>query len=79
MIHGSASTYTNWGCRCAPCRVAHNELCAEMKRSRIERLRTDSAVVEHGKASTYNNWGCRCKSCRLAYRDYMRSYKRRTP
>ena len=25
LQHGTASTYQNWGCRCFPCRNAHND------------------------------------------------------
>jgi hypothetical protein len=26
--HGTLSTYTNWGCRCDPCRVANRVKCS---------------------------------------------------
>jgi hypothetical protein len=32
VAHGSASTYSNWGCRCEPCVVANSALKAEQRR-----------------------------------------------
>jgi hypothetical protein len=29
--HGKAVTYSNWGCRCAPCSTAHSARCRAYK------------------------------------------------
>ncbi|MGV9668678.1 hypothetical protein [Nocardia niigatensis] len=31
ITHGTASTYSNWGCRCLPCRVAHSHSTAHYR------------------------------------------------
>jgi len=68
--HGSASTYSNWGCRCTPCkeanRVTHRRVLAYLRARRV--VAPDS--VGHGRASTYTNWGCRCLPCTEAHRVY---------
>lgn len=37
--HGSASTYSNWGCRCEPCTKAQVEYCRPYVRAYYERRR----------------------------------------
>lgn len=32
--HGSAATYTNWGCRCVPCTEANRLYCWELRQRR---------------------------------------------
>jgi hypothetical protein len=66
MTHGCDSSYTNRGCRCAPCREAHRVTIAEQRRVRAELLARNPGLREHGDAGTYQNWGCRCTPCRLA-------------
>lgn len=38
-IHGKATTYGNWGCRCRPCTDAHTIACAPHSRAYDERKR----------------------------------------
>jgi hypothetical protein len=74
--HGSASTYSNWHCRCEACRAAH---AAKSAHRRIARraLLSQGAPVSHGKASTYTNWGCRCRDCCSAHTEVKHQWKLR--
>lgn len=42
--HGRASTYSNWGCRCAECTRAHSARCAEYARRRAAEARQGGAA-----------------------------------
>lgn len=72
--HGTASTYGNWACRCAPCSTAHAAKMAEDRLARVASRRrvngywyaTKARV--HGSYSTYSNWHCRCPACVEAHR-----------
>lgn len=61
--HGTASTYSNWQCRCSLCTDAHRADCGRNRRQRAERLAADPTVAPHGRNSTYTNWCCRCALC----------------
>jgi hypothetical protein len=65
--HGSASTYSNHGCRCDLCRGAWTDYLYEVRRTRTLRLQKDPSLATHGKYTTYTNWGCRCDLCRAAH------------
>lgn len=65
--HGTLSTYTNWKCRCVPCRGANTAAVAAARKERADRLAADPTLAVHGKNSTYLNWGCRCTPCREAH------------
>jgi hypothetical protein len=66
--HGSASTYNNWLCRCAPCRAAHAAKIQADKLRRRGSLADDDP--RHGRYTTYGNYGCRCPACREAWHAY---------
>lgn len=69
---GSGSGYSNYGCRCEACVLAHR---ARVRRRREERKAEGvAAFVQHG-LSAYTNWGCRCFTCTEANK--MRSRGRR--
>lgn len=67
--HGSAtaSTYSNWGCRCDLCRAAWAAYVAKRKAVRVAEFAAGQISVPHGLASTYGNYNCRCEPCRRAY------------
>lgn len=75
--HGSASTYSNWGCRCNPCTDAHRDFMQAKREMRMEeRVEIDGRLTaprapQHASASTYVNWACRCIPCLTAYREYV--------
>lgn len=59
LVHGvSPSLYDRHGCRCGPCRKAHND---RVRRNRAARRKNP---VSHGTRSSYDA-GCRCEACRL--------------
>lgn len=65
--HGSASTYTNYGCRCDECRAAHRDYWREWShRTGLHRPFAEyvAAVTRHG-VKRYKK-GCRCDECRAA-------------
>jgi hypothetical protein len=62
--HGTVGEYTNWGCRCDPCRDVYNSY--ERARRHARASRPVPADVEHGTYATYINYGCRCDRCRAA-------------
>lgn len=68
--HGKNSTYTGLGCRCDPCRLAHN---AAVKAFRNR----DKPIPDHvhGSINGYNNYRCRCDSCAQAKDEYMKVYR----
>ncbi|MGH3273945.1 MAG: hypothetical protein ACRDNZ_06410 [Streptosporangiaceae bacterium] len=59
-VHGTASSYSNLGCRCDDCRAAASAARATWVRSLQDRQFAD---VPHGTPSGYRNWGCRCGEC----------------
>lgn len=74
--HGSASTYTNHGCRCDECRTAKSAVVARQRSERRALLALGlAAVVEHGRASTYQNYCCRCDPCTDANAARLREYR----
>lgn len=66
--HGDASTYSNHGCRCQPCRDAKAAYMKAWRYANGERLAADPGFAEHGHASTYVNYRCRCMACTNAHR-----------
>lgn len=82
LIHGRATTYSNYGCRCDPCRSAAKEHRRRnqqrtYKARRVERLERDPSLATHGSVSTYRNWGCRCEPCVAANSAACAAWKRR--
>lgn len=74
LPHGSVSTYTNHGCRCADCRAANVEANAAGRLRRWEEMQCGLVSPPHGRESTYLNYMCRCDECRAehARRDHER-------
>jgi hypothetical protein len=80
--HGKATSYVNYGCRCAPCTAAWAD---HMKAKRLERAATrveddDGYPVappelKHGSASTGQNWGCKCRPCLAAMAALARRHR----
>lgn len=77
-VHGLASTYTNWACRCAPCTAAHTEAVARQRRERAQRLAANPSLAPHGNPHTYLNWGCRCWPCTQAHASYLAARRKAT-
>lgn len=73
--HGTNSTYTNWGCRCAECTAAFRE----WMRSRRDRNKTRAVPSDaHGTDRGYVYYWCRCDACRSAHnRSEVRRYRAR--
>lgn len=70
--HGKASTYSNWRCRCEPCKEAwrvHMRRQSKLNQ-RPEAVARRAAKLltfgpeRHGRQSTYQYYGCRCEPCR---------------
>ena len=76
--HGKASTYVNYGCRCALCRRAIADYQFNLRRTRSKALAAGAIEIQHGKASTYINYGCRCEACTQANSEYHSEYLRRS-
>lgn len=56
--HGKASSYTNKGCRCLPCRQAAYAATQEWKARKARRQR-----IPHGTRAGWKNWHCKCGLC----------------
>jgi hypothetical protein len=69
--HGTVNAYTNYGCRCGPCKAAQSE----ENRRQYEKRKARSDQAPHGTVSAYTNWGCRCLDCWRAYSANYRSKK----
>ncbi len=72
-VHGTNSTYCNYGCRCEACRAAHTAAQAMSSVSLAARLAADPSAARHGERSTYINWGCRCLACTAAEAEYKKA------
>lgn len=66
ITHGKASTYRNYGCRCALCKKANTDYSRERRAFR----RLNPKNWSHGKDTTYRNYACRCVECTEAHRVY---------
>ena len=66
--HGLYTTYSNWDCRCDPCREAWRTYCAARRAKKKSLVAAGDPSVPHGTATCYTNWGCRCNLCREAKR-----------
>lgn len=71
--HGSASTYSNWDCRCDACKAAWSAYVMAARPRRAARL--TSGDDRHGRYTTYCNWQCRCEPCRDAWAVYSRQHR----
>ena len=71
---GSGSGYSNYGCRCEACVVAHRTRVARRRAERIAQG-APPAFVEHG-LSAYTNWGCRCFTCTEANKAHHRARRK---
>ena len=66
--HGTTHAYTNFGCRCEPCKEANSKASTKRRLTRVEHgLPEDDD--RHGTYNAYTNYGCRCQACKLAARD----------
>ena len=72
--HGTLNGYSNLGCRCDSCRVAHTRYCAEAKLRRFARGCPEHL---HGTPGGYGNYGCRCRDCTTAWTDEHRARRQR--
>ncbi|WP_412747312.1 very short patch repair endonuclease [Krasilnikovia sp. MM14-A1004] len=70
--HGTLSTYSNHGCRCADCRRAN----AQYQQQLLARYRQHGGRGEHGTDYRYRT-GCRCDRCRAAHAAEDREYRHR--
>ena len=62
VTHGLASTYRNYGCRCASCTQDHRGRHARETTARAERLARGEANPTHGTHSTYTDYKQRRKA-----------------
>jgi hypothetical protein len=69
--HGTPRGYSR-GCRCQPCKTAHNERCKANQARRLSRLTDD----DHGTTRAYRD-GCRCTKCKDANTAAHRGYVER--
>lgn len=65
VVHGKYSTYTNWACRCDPCKKAWSNYVQAAKARRGVRPVPEGL---HGTQNAYGNYGCRCEACTEAWR-----------
>lgn len=73
--HGTISTYTNYDCRCEPCRT---EASRHRKRQRYLKSHQDPDTLPHGTLTCYTDYGCRCMECRRVSAKYRRDLRKRT-
>lgn len=66
--HGTINGYTNYGCRCDPCREANSKSTSRRKLV-LHGKGLDPDDERHGTYNGYTNYGCRCDACKLAARD----------
>lgn len=63
--HGTRSGYSNYGCKCDPCREAERDY----RRSYTRQYTGTGPVpegVRHGTRYAYKRYGCRCEECKAA-------------
>ncbi len=65
--HGTTTGYSEYLCRCEPCKAAGMEM-----RSRRRSTGLPAGDARHGTTNGYSSWGCRCDPCCAAYRAYDR-------
>lgn len=70
--HGTLNAYTNYGCRCQPCKDENTKSTLRGRKSRTERLKANPGLMPHGRYMTYQNWGCRCRACTTAHSNASR-------
>ena len=70
--HGTVTSYSNHGCRCAECREAN----AASQRELIARYREQGGRGRHGTNYRYQT-GCRCDRCRAAHAAEDRKWRAR--
>lgn len=61
--HGTTNGYTNYACRCQPCRDAWAAYCYTREAKRAALLAAGKLLVIHGTPNAYGNYGCRCAPC----------------
>lgn len=74
--HGTYNGYSNYRCRCQPCRDAGAEYARKRKATLRAKAAADPSVLPHGTVRGYIDWDCRCAKCRGAYATYR--YGRRS-
>ena len=83
--HGTATGYSNWGCRCEPCGEAQAGP-ADLYRARRKEAgapcgcdgadcRLAPASARHGTTNGRTNWNCRCERCRAVGREDARRWR----
>lgn len=70
--HGTVTGYTNYKCRCEPCRKSWREYkAARIRQQKIDGLAPDDA--RHGTMNAYMNFSCRCNECDAAATFYRKA------
>lgn len=64
--HGTRNMYSNYGCRCDPCKLAGSSYHSE----RRSRGLPDPDDPKHGTMMGYSKYACRCEDCRNASKSY---------
>lgn len=64
-MHGTINGYSQYVCRCGPCKDVWRKRQAELQQELANRPTPDRV---HGSLNGYNNYGCRCDRCREAKR-----------
>lgn len=69
--HGMAGGYTNYKCRCVPCKNAfkHSQIMY------VFRYLDSGKPLPHGKVWCYSKLGCRCVRCSRAMAKYHRKVR----
>ena len=65
--HGTLNGYSNYDCRCVPCRRANLEYHLPMRDVRHGRMLRGEVDPPHGDENTYFNYKCRCRPCKDAH------------
>lgn len=79
--HGTVNGYSNYRCRCLPCRDAHSAYQVEL-RAHWRKRGLPPGDPRHGTFNGYDNYGCRCVMCDAAatlynHARYQRARNRR--
>lgn len=69
FVHGTIRGYTDFNCRCSPCREANRVSCRRAREKRMSRPVPDHV---HGTTNGYSSYACRCADCSRAAREARR-------
>jgi hypothetical protein len=75
--HGTSNAYTNYACRCPPCKEAGRIRNKRQRENRKARLRASFDRIPHGIRG-YKNYGCKCGVCKAAGVQYRAGLKARS-